>query len=131
MTGKISIDDLYSDAGSFDEESVLKVLQGKIVFTREHDVRFTIDPSKLKSRDAVLLYVLAKKILKANQKIEDEIITRAEIVTKTGIKDSTIGVTLLRLGPKGKQILMPLGSGYQMPNFKVAESMKLLTEGKE
>lgn len=132
MTEKITIDDLYSDTGSFDEEAVLKILKGKVIFTREHEIQFTTDPSKLKARDAVLLYALAKKILKANQKIDDEIITRAEIVAKTRVNDNTIGVTLMRLGPnKGKQILMPSGSGYEMPTFKVAEALKLLTKKEE
>lgn len=132
MTEKITIDDLYSDAGSFDEEAVLKILKGKVIFTKENEVMFATDPAKLKARDAILLYVLAKKVLKVNQKIEDEIITRAEIVDKTRIKDTTVGVTLMRLGPnKGKQILMPVGSGYEMPTFKVEEVLKLLTNNKE
>ncbi len=132
MTKKITIDDLYSDAGSFDEEAVLKILKGSVIFTRKHEVQFTIDPSKLKTRDAVLLYVLAKKVLKANQKIDDEIITRAEIVAKTKLNNNTIGVTLMRLGSnKGKQLLMPSASGYEMPTFKVAEALKLLTNKDE
>lgn len=132
MAEKITIDDLYSDAGSFDEEAVLRTLKGKVIFTKENEVMFATDPAKLKARDAILLYALAKKILKVNQKIEDEIITRAEIVDKTRINDNTVGVTLMRLGPnKGKQILMPSGSGYEMPTFKVAEALKLLKSDKE
>ena len=131
MSEKITIDDLYSDAGSFDEEAVLKTLKGKVIFTKENEIMFAVDPTKLKSRDAILLYTLAKKILRSNQKIDDEIITRAEIVDKTRLNDNTVGVTLMRLGPnKGKQILMPAGSGYEMPTFKVAEVLKLLTKDK-
>ena len=132
MAEKITIDDLYSDAGSFDEEAVLRTLKGKVIFTKENEVLFVTDPVKLKARDVILLYAMAKKILKVNQKIEDEIITRAEIVDKTRINNNTVGVTLMRLGPnKGKQILMPSGSGYEMPTFKVAEALKLLKNDKE
>ena len=124
MSTKISIDDLYSDAGSFDEASVLHALKGKIVFTKENDAQFAVDPTKLKAREAVLLYALAKKILKMHQKIDEEMITNAEITDKTKISKSTVGVTLMRL--KDKKILLPSGAGYEIPTFKVAEVINSL-----
>ena len=129
MTNKITIEDLYSDAGTFDEESVLQTLKGKIVFTRENDVLFTIDPTKLKARNAILLYALAKKVLKNNQKIDDEIITNTEIIDKAKLKKSNVGVTIMRL--KDKKILMPSGSGYELPTFKVTEVLELIKDNKE
>ena len=128
MTEKITIDDLYSDAGSFDEEAVLRMLKGKVVFTKENEVSFAIDSTKLKARDAILLYALAKKILRANQKIDDEIITNAEIIDKAKLKKSNVGVTIMRL--KDKKVLMPSGSGYEIPTFKVAEVLDSLKDNK-
>lgn len=124
MTDKITIDDLYSDAGTFDEEAVLRLLKGKVVFTKENEVLFTVDPMKIKARDAILLYALAKKVLKNNQRIDNEIITNAEIMDRTKLKKSNVGVTIMRL--KDKKILMPSGSGYEVPTFKVAEILSLL-----
>lgn len=129
MTNKITIDDLYSDAGTFDEEAVLTMLKGKVVFTKENEVLFTVDPTKLKGRDAILLYALAKKVLRANNKIDDEIITNAEILDKAKLTKSNVGVTIMRL--KDKKILMPSGSGYELPTFKVAEVLNSLKDNKD
>ncbi len=127
MTNKITIDDLYSDAGTFDEEAVLTMLKGKVVFTKENEV--LVDPTKLKARDAILLYVLAKKVLATNKKIDDEIITNAEIIDKTKLTKSNVGVTIMRL--KDKKILMSSGSGYELPTFKVAEVLNSLKDNKD
>lgn len=128
MTEKITINDLYSDAGSFSEEAVLRILKGKVIFTKENEVLFAVDPTKLKAREAILLYALAKKILKMNQKIDDEIITNAEIIDKTKLKRSNVDVTIMRL--KNKKILMPSSRGYEVPAFKVAEVLELLKDNK-
>jgi len=129
MSEKITIDDLYSDAGSFDEEAVLSALKGKVVFTKENEILFAIDPTKLKGRDAILLYALAKKVLRLHQKIDDEIITNSEVIDRAKLKKSTVGVTIMRL--KDKKILMPSGSGYEIPTFKVAEVLNLLKDNEE
>ncbi|MEW6408392.1 MAG: hypothetical protein AB1465_06935 [Patescibacteria group bacterium] len=129
MTNKITIDDLYSDVGTFDQEGVLTMLKGKVVFTKENEVLFTVDPTKLKARHAILLYALAKKVLKANNKIDDEIITNAEILDKAKLTKSNVGVTIMRL--KDKKILMPSGSGYELPTFKVAEVLNSLKDNKD
>jgi len=126
MNKKITIDDLYTNTGVFDEEAVLLALKGKIYFTKENEIAFAIDVTKLKAQRVILLYVLAKKVLKANQKIDDEIITRSEITNKTGLKDNTVGVTIMRL--KNKKILIPSDSGYKIPAFKVAEALALLKD---
>ena len=129
MTEKITIDDLYSDAGSFDEEAVLRMLKDKVVFTKENEILFAIDPTRLKARDAILLYALAKKVLRANQKIDEEIITNAEIIDKAKLKKSNVGVTIMRL--KDKKIITLSGSGYEIPAFKVAEVLDLLKDNKD
>ncbi len=129
MTNKITIDDLYSDAGTFDQEGVLTMLKGKVVFTKENEVLFTVDPTKLKARNAILLYALAKKVLRVNNKIDDEIITNAEILDKAKLTKSNVGVTIMRL--KDKKILMPSGSGYELPTFKVAEVLNSLKDNKD
>ena len=124
MSGKITIDDLYSDSGTFNQEEVLLMLKGKIVFSRENDIVFNTDPTKLKVQDAILLYALAKKILKTNQRIEDEIITYSEVIKKTGINKNTIGVVIKRL--KDKNILMKSEAGYEIPAFKIKEVLELI-----
>jgi len=129
MTNKISIDDLYTDAGIFDEEAVLATLKDKVYFTKDNEIAFAIDVTKLKAQKAILLYALAKKVLKKNQRIDDEVITRSEVTEKTKLKDNTVGVTIMRLR-KDKGILVPSGSGYEIPTFKVAEALNLLKDNK-
>lgn len=124
MTEKISIDDLYSDVGSFDEEAVLRTLKGKVVVTKENKIVFSIDPTKLKAREAILLYMLTKKALKLNQRIDDELTKSAEIAEKTKLRDNTIRVTMNRL--KEKSLLIQSGSGYEIPAFKVTEVLNSL-----
>ena len=61
MSKTLSIDDLYTDTGTFDQQKVLQALHTRIVFTKDNEILFTIDPTKLKARDTILLYALAKK----------------------------------------------------------------------
>lgn len=130
MTKPLSIDDFYTDTGVFDQQKVLEALHTKVAFTRENEIIFTIDPLKLKAKDAIILYTLAKKILKANGKIESEVITYSEIMDKTKLSKSNSSVTMMRL--KEKKLLLPNESGgYELPIFKVEEALTLLSETKE
>ncbi len=129
MTKPLSIDDLYTDTGTFDQQKVLSVLQSKVVFTRDNGILFTIDPTKIKARDVIILYALAKKVLKANSKIENEVVTNAELLDKTKINKNTVNVTIMRL--KDKKLLLAVGSGYELPIFKVNEAISLLLDNKK
>ena len=126
MNDKITIEDLYSAEDSFNQEAVLLTLKGKVIFTKEHEILFAIDPSTLKAREAILLYALAKKILKVNQKIDDEVTTTAEITDKADLKNNTTRGTIGRL--KEKNFLIRSGTGYEIPIFKVAEVLNLLND---
>jgi hypothetical protein len=128
MTKPLSIDDLYTDTGTFDQQKVLSVLQSKIAFTRDNEILFTMDPTKIKTRDVIILYALAKKVLKSNSKIENEVITNAELLDKTKINKNTVNVTIMRL--KKKKLLLASGSGYELPMFKVNEAVSLLSDNK-
>jgi hypothetical protein len=125
MTKPLSIDDLYTDSGTFDQQKVLQALHSRVAFTKENEILFTTDPTKLKARDVILLYALAKKILKMNSKIESEMVTNAEILDKTKVNKNTVNVTIMRL--KEKKLLMGAGAGYEIPMFKVEEALSLLS----
>lgn len=127
---QITIDDLYTDAGAFDEQKVLSVLKGKVAFTKDNDILFLIDPTKIKANEAIILFVLAKKILKLHKKIDSEIITFAELTDKVKINKSTIGVTMKRL-KDDKKMLLSSGEGYELPTFKVEEAITLLSSKSE
>lgn len=125
MNTTLTIDDLYTDAGAFDEQKVLQVLRSKIAFTKTNEILFLADPSKMKAHEAILLYVLSKKILKLHNKIDSEIITAAELADKLKINKSTVGVTVKRL-KDDKKMLISDDSGYELPTFKVEEALSIL-----
>ena len=61
MTNKITIDDLYADAGTFDQEDVLHMLKDKIAFTQEDEIIFVTDPVNLISSKPDSDLFLSKK----------------------------------------------------------------------
>lgn len=126
MANEITIDDLYTDPETFNQKAVLHMLKNKIVFTQEDEIVFIVDPTNLKARNQILIYALAKKILKANQKIENEAITNTEIKNKTKLNKNTVAGTLKRL--KDGNILVKSQSGYEIPPFKVEEALSLLND---
>ncbi len=126
MSKLLTIDDLYTDTGTFDQQKVLQALHSRIVFTKDNEILFTADPSKLKARDVILLYALAKKVLRVNSKIDSDAITNAEILDKIKINKNTVNVTIMRL--KEKKLLMSAGAGYEIPMFKVDEAILLLLD---
>ena len=119
MKKRITIEDLYLDADTFDEETVLLSLKGKITISEDNEILFATDPAKLKARRAILLYVLAKKVLKVNQKIGDETITSAEVTEKTKLNNNTVRARMSEL--TGEKLLVRSNSRYEIPSFKVAE----------
>lgn len=126
MKDRITLDDLYSDAGPYDEEAVLLRLKGRVVFTKEHEIVFAIDQTNLKAREAILLYALAKKVLKANQKIDDESFDSAEITNNVKLNDNTVRGTIKRL--RDQMLLVRSSSGYEIPTFKVADVLDSLKD---
>lgn len=127
---QITIDDLYTDAGAFDEQKVFSVLKGKIAFTKDNDILFLIDPTKIKANEAIILFVLAKKVLKLHKKIDNEIITISELADKVKINRNTLGVSVKRL-KDDKKMLLSSGEGYELPTFKVEEAIALLSSKSE
>ncbi len=126
MSKILSIDDLYTDTGTFDQQTALEALKSRVVFTRDNEVIFAEDPTKLKARDAIILYALAKKVLKVNLKIESDVITNAELMDRTKINKNTINVTIMRL--KEKKLLIAAEAGYELPMFKINEAISLLAD---
>lgn len=126
MSEKINLDDLYSDGSMFDKQAVLSELKDKIVFSKENEIHFMIDPTEIYARNAILLYALGKKILKRYDKIDSEIITSSEIIDKIKLNKNTVYVTVKRL--KDKKMLIPTDSGYEIPAFQVNNVLNLLKE---
>ena len=129
MKDTMTIEDLYFDAGSFDEEAVLQTLKGKVTFSKQDEIQFAKNPAKLKGREVILLYALAKKALKVNEKIDDETFTSKEVTENTELNYDTVRGRMSEL--KDEKLLTLSESRYEIPAFKVAEVLGLLEgEGK-
>ena len=126
MKDELTIDDLYFDAVAFDQQAVLQTLKDKVSFTEEHDILFAIDLTSIKVRESILVYGLAKKVLKANGKIEDETFTSREVTEKTELNNDSVRGRMSELTKE--KLLAHSSSKYQIPSFKVAEVLDSLTE---
>lgn len=126
---KLKIEDLFSDAQSVNEEVVVKVLQPLItIHTDTKDVYFK-NHQKLTVEDKILVYALAKKILKFKGHIEKEIFSANEFHRKTGIKKGSVDPVVKKLREEG--FLVGSGADYEVPNYRVDEVIKKLSKKSE
>src|SRR5690349_21670531 len=119
-----TIEDLFSDSGPFDEGAVVEALRPYITIQKStHEIFFKDSSPTAEQR--VLLYALAKKLLKAKELIGSEMITAQEVHKKTGIKKGTIDPIFKKLKETGYLV----GKGeYEVPMPKVADAVKSLSK---
>ena len=121
-SSKPSIDDLFSDSGPFDEAAVVLTLKPFITIQKSTNEIFFKGTSQT-AEHGILLYGLAKKLLKAKGLIESEMITAQEVHERTGIKKGTIDPTFKKLREAGYLV----GKGkYEIPTPKVSDAINLL-----
>jgi hypothetical protein len=119
---KPTLDDLFTDSGPFDEAAVVEVLKPFITIQKSTNEIFFTDASPT-AEQRILLYGLAKKLLKAKGHIEHEMITAQEVHQKTGIKKGTIDPTFKKLKETG----LLVGKGeYEIPTPKVSDALESL-----
>jgi len=117
-----TVDDLFSDSGPFDEATVVEALKPFITIQKTTNEIFFKTTSQT-AEQRILLYGLAKKLLKAKGHIESEMITAQEIHKKTGIKKGTIDPTFKKLKESGYLV----GKGeYEIPTPRVSDAVNLL-----
>lgn len=122
MSEKMTIDDLFSDSGPFNEGEVVKTLQPLLTIQKGSNAIFFKD-MKLSVEQRILSYGLAKKLLKAKGKIESELMTAVDLSKEMSIKKGTIDPVLKKLREKG----FLLGKKEkEIPNQKINEIIKLL-----
>src|SRR3990167_2591217 len=100
MTDKTpSLDDLFSDSGPFDESAVIQAVHPFITIQKSTNGIF-FKESKLTNEEKILVYGLAKKLLKTKGLITEEMITALEFYRKTGIKRGSVDPTFKALKEK-------------------------------
>jgi hypothetical protein len=121
---KHTVDDLFSDSGPFDEAEVVKTIKPFITIQKSTNAIFFKDSSPT-AEQRVLIFGLAKKLLKAKNRIDSEMITAVEIHEKTGIKKGTIDPTFKKLKERGFLV----GSReYEIPIPKIADALELINK---
>lgn len=119
------VEDLFSANGGFDEAELVLAIK-PFVTIQESTKQIFIKNSTLTAEKQILVYGVAKKLLKAKQHIESEMITAVEIQKTLKIKKGTIDPIFMKLKKSGFLI----GKGnYEIPASKISEVINLL-EGK-
>jgi len=120
---KPTFDALFSDSGPFDEEEVVKALHEHVTIQRSTNKIFFKD-SALSVEKKVLVYGLAKKLLKLKGLAEDEFMTAQEFHEATSIKKGTIDPVFKGLKDKG---LLVGKREYEIPTGKVLSIVKTIS----
>jgi hypothetical protein len=124
IANRLTVEDLFSDSGPFDETAVVEALRPFITIQKStHEIFFKDNSPTAEQR--VLLYALAKKLLRTRDLLGSEMITAQEVHKKTGIKKGTIDPIFKKLKETGYLV----GKGeYEIPVSKVADAVKLLSK---
>jgi hypothetical protein len=119
---KLSIDDLFSDAGAFDEHEVSKALLPHISIQKSSNLIFFRN-HKLPIAKKIIAYGLAKKLLRQKNIIETEMITAQEFFGVTKLKKNSIDPTFKMLKDSG---LLVGKREYEIPVSKISEIIEIL-----
>lgn len=120
-----SIEDLFSSGGGFDEAELVRVIQ-PFVTIQESTKEIFIKNSSLTTEKQILVYGIAKKLLKSKDHVDSEMITAMEIVKNLKLKKGSVDPTFMKLKKSG----LLIGKGnYEIPISRLTDVLNLL-EGK-
>jgi len=118
-----TIEDLFSDAGPFDESAVVQAIMPFITIQKKSNEIY-FKESNLTVDESILTYGLAKKLLKSKDMIDSDFITAMEFHKKTGVKKGSVDPMFKKLKDSG----MLVGKKeYEIPTNKVSEIIKLIS----
>lgn len=117
MANKTPIDELFTDAGPFDLAAAAQALKAFVAIQRETHRIYLKGGQKLSVENKILAYTLAKKLLKMEERIEEEYVSAAEVHEATGIKKGSVDFTFKKLREAG--ILIGSGRRYELPHYQV------------
>lgn len=121
---KHTIEDLFSDSGGVDEAEIIKAIHPFVTIQKATKEIYFKD-SNLSSQDKVLVYGLAKKMLKNNNLIENEAVSAIEVYQKTGIKKGTIDPIFKKLKDDGWFVGK---RAYEIPNYKISSIINTINK---
>lgn len=116
------VEDLFSVNGGFDEAELVLAIKPFVTIQESTKLIF-IKNSTLTAEKQILIYGIAKKLLKSKQHIESEMITATEIQRNLKIKKGTIDPIFMKLKKSGFLIGKV---NYEIPVSKISEVINLL-----
>src|ERR1035437_2535794 len=118
-----TMDDLFSDIGPFDESAVIKAIHPLVTIQKSTNEIF-FKEAAITNEEKILVYGLAKKLLKTKGLIEKEMITALEVHTKTGIKRGSVDPLFKTLKAKG---FLVGKKEYEIPVHKITQIINSLS----
>jgi len=118
-----SFERLFTNQKAIDPAELTAILEPFVRINRETlEIFFTDKGHCLKVPQRVILFLLAKKVLKITEKIDKEETTPKEIFNETRIKKGSIDPTIKQLREKGW--IIRLGGGYLVPGYQLPKLKK-------
>lgn len=117
-----TVEDLFSTSPGFDEAELVRAIRPYVTI-QESTKEIFVKGSSLTVERQILVYAIAKKLLKSKGHIEAEMITAAEILKKLKFKKGTIDPIFMKLRKNG----LLIGKGtYEIPVSKISEVIQIV-----
>lgn len=111
---------IFTDQKAVDPKELTAILESFVRINSETlEIFFTDEGYKLTVPQRIILFLLAKKVLKIAEKIEREETAPKEIFDATKIKKGSIDPAVKQLREKGW--IIHLGTGYLVPNYQISK----------
>ncbi len=117
------LNDLFTSEQEIDPKILADILRPFVKINIENNTTFfTEEGTGLSITHKVLLFLVARKVLKFKNKTEVEETSPAEIIEETGLKDGSVHPALKSLREKG--LLISKAGRYFVPNYQLAKIKK-------
>ena len=119
------INELFTDTEPIDINMIVDVLKSFIRIKRDtNEIFFTEAGNKASVIERILIFALARKVLKVGGHIDSESFSAKGVSDLLQLKKGTVDATFSTL--RNKSFILGKGSEYVLPNYKITDILKLL-----
>jgi len=120
MSKQSPLEELFSDSGPVDLDQLVMVLKPFVrIHSDSKEIYLTDQGNKCNIKNKMLIYFLAKKLLKLEEFISTESVSAKEIADKLNLKKGSVDATFKTLRESG--FIMGSGKEYNIPNYKISD----------
>lgn len=125
------LEKLLVSGKEIDKKMVAEILEPFLKIDKETcDIRPLSSWGEVKAYNKILLYLLARKAMKAlGLEIDDESASATEIIQNTGLKKGTVNPALRGLFD-GRVVAQDKERKYFVPNYAIEEVKSMINKGK-